>query len=120
MAIAIVSFSSVWSGIASAAGDPAAGKKVFNKCKACHSLEAGKNKVGPTLAGVFGRQAGSIDGFKYSDVMKSSGVVWDDLKVDAYLQKPKDFMPGNKMVFPGLKKPDDRANLIEFLKGATQ
>ena len=77
-------------------------------------------EVGPTLAGVFGRLAGTVDGFKYSDAMKSSGLIWDDANIDAYLEKPKKFMPGNKMVFPGLKKPDDRANLIEFLKGATQ
>ena len=120
LAIAILCSCTFWSVGASAAGDAAAGEKVFNKCKACHSLKAGENKVGPSLAGVFGRQAGTADGFKFSDAMKASGLVWDDANIAAYLEKPKDYVPGNKMAFPGLKKADDRANLIEFLKSAAQ
>lgn len=99
-----------------AAGDAAAGEKVFKKCKACHSLAAGENKVGPTLAGIIGAPAGTVDGFKYSDSLASSGVLWDDASLDAYLAKPKEFIPGNKMAFPGLKKPEDRANVIEYIK----
>ena len=102
-----------------AEGDPAKGEKVFRKCKACHALEAGKNKVGPSLAGIFGRTAGSVEGFKYSDAMKESGVVWDDATIDEYMVKPKDFIPGNKMTFAGLKKEKDRVNLIAYLKEAT-
>ena len=101
-----------------AAGDAAAGKKVFNKCKTCHTLEAGKNRVGPTLASIVGRAAGTVEGFKYSDVMKSSGVTWDEATLDAYLANPKGFMPGNKMVFAGLKKETERADVIAFLKQA--
>jgi cytochrome c len=103
-----------------AEGDPAAGKKVFNKCKACHSLEAGQNKIGPTLAGVFGRAAGSVDGFKYSDAMKSSDLSWSEESLMAYLANPKEFMPGNRMAFPGIKKEDEMENLLAFLKEASE
>lgn len=105
---------------ASADGDAKAGKKVFNKCKACHALEAGKSKIGPSLHGIIGRTAAGVVGFKYSDAMKSSGVVWTDEKLDAYLTKPKEFMPGNKMVFACLKKEKQRADVIAYLKEATQ
>ena len=105
-------------GMARADGDPAKGEKVFNKCKACHSLEAGKNKVGPTLAGVMGRAAGSLDGFAFSDAMAGSGVTWDDATMDQYLADPKGFMPCNKMTFPGLKKAEDRADVIAYIKAA--
>ena len=105
---------------AATAGDAAKGKKVFNKCKACHSLEAGKKKIGPHLAGIIGREAGAVEGFKYSKAMMESGVTWTVENIDAYLAKPKEFIPKNKMVFVGLKKEADRANVIEFLKQETQ
>ena len=105
---------------ASAEGNAKAGKKVYNKCKACHALEAGKNKIGPSLHGVIGRTAASVEGFKYSKAMKESGVVWNEENLDAYLAKPKTFMPGNKMVFVGLKKEKQRADVIAYLKEATQ
>ena len=98
------------------AGDAAAGEKVYKKCKACHALEAGKNKVGPSLAGIAGSDAGKVEGYKYSKALLESGVVWDDASLDAYLAKPKDFIKGTKMSFAGLKKEEDRANVIEFLK----
>ena len=102
-----------------AAGDAANGEKVFAKCKACHTTEAGKNRVGPTLAGLFGRTAGTVEGFKYSDAMKNSGVVWDDETLSKYLEAPKSFIAGNKMAFPGLKSPQDREDVIAYLKQAT-
>lgn len=105
-------------GTAEAGGDAAAGEKVFKKCKACHDMEAGKNKVGPSLAGIVGRQAGTVEGFKYSDVMANSGIVWNEESLDQYLADPKGFMPGNKMSFSGLKKDDDRANVIAYLNAA--
>ena len=103
-----------------AEGDAAAGEKVYKKCKTCHSLEAGKNKLGPNLAGIFGRQAGSVEGFKYSAAMASSGIVWDEATLDAFLAKPKDVVPKTKMAFAGLKKEVQRQDLIAYLKEAAQ
>jgi cytochrome c len=102
-----------------AAGDPAAGQKVFNKCKTCHEADQAKNKVGPNLVGLFGRKAGSVADFKYSDAMKNSNVVWSETTVAEYVTKPKEFIPGNKMVFPGLKSDQEVADLIAYLKQAT-
>lgn len=103
-------------GPALADGDAAAGKKVFNKCRACHSIEPGKNKIGPSLSGVVGREAGTVEGFKYSKAMKSSGVVWDEESLDAYLADPRGYIPKNKMAFAGLRKEDDREDVIAYLK----
>lgn len=85
----------------------------YGPCKTCHL--AGKNGVGPNLAGVFGRKAGTVDGFKYSDVMKAAGA-WDEAALTKYLADPKGAMPGNKMAFAGIKKPDDLAAIITYLK----
>lgn len=101
--------------VAAQEGDPAAGAKVFNKCKACHVLDEEKNRVGPYLHGVFGRTAGSVEGFKYSSAMKESGIVWSDETITEYVSDPKGFVPGNRMAFPGLKKPEDIANLLAYL-----
>jgi cytochrome c len=103
-------------GAAQADGDADKGKKVFNKCKACHTLEAGKNRVGPSLHGIFGRAAGTAEGFKYSDAMKGSGITWDEDSLETYLKDPKAKVPGTKMVFAGLKKEDDIENLLAYLK----
>ncbi len=102
------------------AQEAAKGKKVFNKCKICHSLKKGKKKIGPSLYGVIGRKAGTVKGFRYSKAMKKSGVVWDDKSLDAYLTKPKKFIPGTKMTFAGIKKQKDRDNLIAYLKQAAK
>jgi cytochrome c len=106
-------------GPALADGDAAAGEKIFIKCKTCHTLEAGKNKVGPSLAGLIGRKAGTAPDFNYSDAMKNSGITWDEVALNEYITDPKAKVPGNKMVFPGVKKDEDRANLIAYLKQAT-
>lgn len=105
---------------AMAEGDAAAGKKVYNKCKTCHSLEAGKNKLGPNLAGIIGREAGSVEGYKYSEAMASSGIVWDEATLDAFLAKPKEVVPKSKMAFAGLKKEKQRQDVIAYLKEAAQ
>jgi len=103
------------SALAQTGGDPAAGEKVFNQCKACHTVEAGKNRVGPSLHGVVGRKAGTVEGFNYSPAMKGYGQEWTPENLDKYLADPKGTIPGNKMAFAGLKKPEDRANVIAYL-----
>lgn len=105
--------------IAHAEGDPEKGKKVFNKCKACHEVSSEKNKVGPHLVGIMGRRAGSVEGFKYSDALKKAGedgLVWDEETLAKYLADPKGFMPGNRMAFAGLKKEDEIEDVIAYLK----
>ena len=93
------------------------GESVLKKnCAICHTLEPGKNKIGPSLAGVIGRKAAGVPGFAYSDANKKSGDTWDEQTLDTYLADPRKFMPGTKMVFTGLKSPEDRKNLIEYLK----
>ncbi len=104
-------------GSAWAAGDAAAGAKVFKKCKACHTVnKGGKKKAGPNLFGIVGKEAGKSPGFKYSKAMKASGVVWDEANLDKFLAKPKKFMKKTRMSFAGLKKEKDRVNVIEYLK----
>ena len=98
----------------------AAGEKVFKKCKACHAAgEGAKNKVGPQLNDLFGRVPGSVEGYKYSKAMVAfgeDGKVWDEELLAAYLAGPKKAVKGTKMSFAGLKKPDDIANILEYLE----
>ncbi|WP_350333526.1 c-type cytochrome [Coralliovum pocilloporae] len=101
---------------AAAEGDAKKGAKVYKKCKACHDVKKEKNKVGPHLVNIMGRTAGTIEGFKYSKVMAESGIVWDEANLDAFLTKPKKFMKGTKMSFPGLKKEKQRQDLIAYFK----
>lgn len=101
-----------------AEGDPAKGEKVFGRCKTCHEVAKQQNKIGPHLVGVVGRKAGAVEGFKYSDPMKSSGITWDEATLGQYLKDPKGFIPGNKMAFVGLKKDDEVADVIAYLKQA--
>jgi cytochrome c len=97
---------------ASAADAPPA----FTQCKACHNVEAGKNGIGPSLAGVFGRKVGQAEGFKYSEPHLKSGLTMDEATLTKYLADPKGVIPGNKMVFLGLKNPDDVKAVIAYLK----
>lgn len=104
---------------AHAEGDAAKGEKVFAKCKACHEVEKGVNKVGPTLKGVVGRPAASVPDYKYSEAMLAKGaegVVWDEATLTAYLPDPKGYVPKTKMAFAGLKKPEEVADVIAYLK----
>ncbi|MBN9669017.1 c-type cytochrome [Roseibium aggregatum] len=103
---------------ASAEGDVAKGEKVFKKCKACHAVgPKAKNKVGPQLNGVVDRSWGEVEGYKYSKALieLGDGKVWDVETLDAYLTKPKDVIPKGKMAFAGLKKEQDRADVIAYL-----
>ena len=100
-------------------GDAAKGEKVFKKCMACHSVADKTNKVGPHLVGVVGRAVAIIEGYIYSDSMKeyaATGAVWDEATLSAYLENPRAIVAKTKMAFAGLKKEDDRADLIAFLK----
>ena len=100
-----------------ATGDVAAGEKVFKKCKACHVVNKEQNRTGPHLVNLFGRTAGSLEGYKkYSKAMKSSGIVWDEETLDAYLKAPKKYVKGTRMAFVGLKRDADRANVISYMK----
>ena len=96
--------------------DAAKGEKLFTKCKACHNVDASKHKVGPHLVGIVGRKAASTDFPKYSKALKESGITWDEANLDKWLTNPKGMYPGTKMIYPGLKKAEDRANVIEYLK----
>ena len=99
------------------------GEGVFaNRCKACHEVanEKAKEGQGPSLKGLFGRTAGSVPGFAYSDAMKAAGFTWDEDKLKAYLINPKALVPNNKMVFNGLKREGEMENLIAYLKEATK
>jgi cytochrome c len=103
-------------GAAQADGDAAKGEKVFGKCKTCHEIATAKNKVGPTLQGVIGRKAGTVEGFKYSEAMTGSGVTWDAATIAEYVAKPKEFIAGNKMAFVGLKKEDEIEDLVAYIQ----
>ncbi|MDH5452287.1 MAG: cytochrome c family protein [Paracoccaceae bacterium] len=98
-----------------ASADAGAGEKVFGKCKACHKLD-GSNGTGPYLDGVVNRAVGGVAGFGYSDGMAGHGGNWDPESLSAFLENPKKYLPGTKMSFAGLSKPQDRVNLIAYLQ----
>jgi len=93
------------------------GDTLFHRyCFVCHSNEPGKNKVGPSLAGVFGRPSGTAPNFTYSEGMKNAHLTWDEQTLDKYIGNPKATVPGNKMLFIGVKNPDERHAIVEYLK----
>jgi cytochrome c len=102
------------------AADAANGKRVYNKCRACHTLDDGKNRIGPHLHAIFGRKAGTVEKYAYSSAMKASGIVWDEKTLADYLENPRKVVKGTKMAFPGLKKAEERDDLIAYLKEATK
>ncbi|GIX18021.1 MAG: hypothetical protein KatS3mg119_2207 [Rhodothalassiaceae bacterium] len=98
------------------AGDPARGEQLFKRCRACHSVEPGRNKIGPSLYGVVGRKAGTAPGYAYSPALKGAEWVLTEEMLDKWIAGPKKVLPGTKMIFPGLPNPQDRADVIAFLK----
>lgn len=101
---------------AMAAGDPVKGKTVFARCSVCHTTAPGKNLMGPSLAGVVGRKSATMAGFTYSAAMQKYGKSWDAATLDAFLTAPMKSVPGTRMVFAGIPKAQDRADLIAYLK----
>jgi len=100
-----------------AATDAAAGKRVFLRCMACHTVQPGQpNKVGPNLAGVVGKPAGAAKGFRYSPAMTKAKVIWNEATLDKWLTRPASVVPGTSMAFGGLSKPEDRKAVIAYLK----
>jgi cytochrome c len=103
------------SSVALAAGDPAAGQKVFAaRCAACHATEPGVNKIGPLLAGIIGSKSGSVPGFNFSAALKNADVTWDDSTLDKFLANPNGFIHGTRM-FVNLPSDADRENVIAYL-----
>ncbi len=121
-AAAIAAFAmAMMSSPASADGDPVRGQRAFGACAACHSLEPDRNMTGPSLSGLWSRKAGGLASFsRYSSALKSFGIVWDDASLDEWLRDPQHLIPGNTMTFPGIKDAKPRADLLAFLKEATQ
>ncbi len=101
------------------AADAEAGAKVYRKCQACHVVNKPTNRVGPHLQGIFGRTAGTVDGFRYSNAMKKAGadgLVWNEETIAEYLKNPRGYIRGNRMAFAGLKKDEDIANVLAYIK----
>lgn len=101
-----------------AAANPEDGKKVFRKCQACHVADKEQNRVGPHLVGLVGRPVAGVEGFRYSDAMQAVGGEWTYDKLNAWLENPKAFAPGNKMSFAGVKDEEDRASVIAYIESA--
>jgi nitrite reductase (NO-forming) len=103
----------------SAEGDAATGRQVYRKCQACHSLEPGKNALGPSLFGIIGKKSGEVANYNYSAAMKAANIVWDAATLDAYLLDPQKLVPQNKMPFPGLKTANERKDVIAYMIAGT-
>jgi cytochrome c len=115
----VVAVSAVING-ATAEGDLERGAQAFRPCAACHSLEPGKHRTGPSLAGIWGKKAGTVQDFsRYSSAFKSAQVTWNEDTLDAWLADPAAFIPNNRMTFPGMRDEQARADLIAYLEAAT-
>lgn len=107
--------------LAGLGGDPVRGERIFRQqCMACHTVQAGQNRVGPSLHGIIGKAAGSVPRFNYSPANKNSDVVWTEETMFEYLKNPREFMPGTRMIFAGSPKEQDRADLIAYIKSASE
>jgi cytochrome c len=104
---------------AGTSGDPDKGKEIFEKCAACHAFDDEKSD-GPSLKGIFGRKAGSLEDYRYSTAMLRSGIVWDAATLDAYVANPQGFVKGNRMAFAGIADKQEREDLIAYLERATR
>src|SRR5882757_2638324 len=102
-------------------GNAGRGERMYRACVACHSLEPNRNMTGPSLAELWNRKSGSIPSFpRYSPALKAAGIVWNDDTLDEWIKDPRHFIAGNTMTFPGMKDTRQRADLLAFLKEATQ
>lgn len=106
--------------LASFTPDVAHGEEVFIKCSSCHVLEEGVNRIGPSLAGIVGRPAGTVEGYNYSEANANSGITWTPEKLFQYLENPQRVVPGTKMAFAGLPDGQDRADIIAYLETGGQ
>ena len=97
-------------------GDPDKGERLYSRCLACHSLQ--RNRTGPKHCGLFGRPAGSLEGFAFSDALRESGIVWDRDSLDSFLRAPLTAVPGTLMGYAGIKDDQERADLIAYLEAA--
>lgn len=122
LAAAALAVSAVVGGSSAAAADDRGELGFNNTCRTCHTLKAGDNRLGPSLAGVIGRKAGSLQGYPYSDAIKKSGAVWDEATLDRFIEHPDAVVPGNNMKpFAGLPSAEERAAIIAYLTaGAAQ
>lgn len=103
-------------GAAQAAGDPARGKALFGQCGFCHSTEAGRHGMGPSLQGIYGRSGAQAAGFSYSPALKEAGVQWNDATLLCWLSNPATMVPGNRMMFAGVADKAAREDLVSYLK----
>ncbi len=118
MVVLVVSMAVVSARCWAAGGDPQLGVQIYQRCLACHSLEY--NRSGPRHCGLFDRQAGTLPSYAYSKAMKASGIIWDERSLDQFLENPLKTLPGTKMAYAGVKDPQERADLIAYLKQATR
>ena len=107
--------------VALAAGDAKRGAQLFRQCMACHSTEEGEHMTGPSLAHIWGRKSGTVEGFmRYSDALKKANVTWNEATLDKWLADPEHFIPGTSMTFQGLKQPRDRQDVAAYLKAVAE
>ncbi|MCG8593805.1 MAG: cytochrome c family protein [Kiloniellales bacterium] len=121
-ALVCAAMTAPWAGVAAAtegAGDPSVGERAFRQCVACHSVQPGENRVGPYLFGVVGREAGSVEQFRYSRAMQQADIVWDEENLATYIADPRGFLPGTSMALR-IRNPDDLPHIIAYLKTLTQ
>lgn len=111
IAAAVIASSTAWAG-----GDAARGEKRFKECAACHSVALGHNGIGPSLHGIVGRKAASLDDFRYSRAMRRSGITWTAQTLDRFIADPQKLVPANRMPYAGLTDPNARADLIAYLE----